>query len=312
MAIDYTTTALLASVKRRGQLPTSDDSLSDADVLALASDELHNYIVPLLMSVREEFFAADADTEAVSGTAAYAIPERAIGMKLRYVRFSTDGSTYPDLVRIEPEDVDQYSSSSGAPAAYYLRGNDVVLVPAPSAGTLRLGYFRRPNRLVLPAACAKLDRAHTDATQIMTYDAPATFVTGVELDFISGTPGFDSLLDGVVITDDAGFPTSFDIASGVTAATGDYACLAGESPIPQIPVELRPLLEQRTVVAACDALGLTQKKDAAEKSADRLETKALTMITPRDEGANRKVINRHAPGWTRGFGARRYRVNRGY
>lgn len=294
---DYTVTALLASVKRRGMLPATAEALSDDDFLEFANDELQTYIVPLLLSTREEYLVTYADTTTVANQANYDLPTRAIGGKLRSVLLSDGSGAFYDVPRIEPERVDDYSLT-GAPVSYYLRGNEVILVPTPTAAlTLRLGYFRRPNRLVTAAECAVV--ATASATDVTTSAAvPATFVADAELDFVKATPGFDGLQEDVAITL-VSTSTAFRIDENASSdiAAGDYVCLAGESPIPQIPVELHPLLAQRVVVRALEALGLQEKQAAAEATAERMRVAVTGLLTPRVEGSARKIVNRHAPGF---------------
>jgi hypothetical protein len=141
---------LAEAVRRRGMLPPgSPENITDDDILAFANEELQSYIVPLVLSVREEYFVAVLDTNVVADQAAYDIPSDAIGLKLRSVQLSNGTGGYYDLPRVEPERVDEYGAL-GAPQAYYLRANSVMLVPVPTAAgaTLRLAYFKRPGLIV--------------------------------------------------------------------------------------------------------------------------------------------------------------------
>src|SRR5688500_16338008 len=126
MAYAYTSDELIAQVKRRGMIPSSENTLTTTDYLSFINDEIQTFIVPLLMSVREEFFVANSTSTIVSGTANYPIPTRAIGAKLRNV-LMLNGSVYEPLERLEPERVARDGTTSGTPEGYYLEGNDVVL-----------------------------------------------------------------------------------------------------------------------------------------------------------------------------------------
>lgn len=292
----YTADELITQVKLRGMIPTSSNTLATADYLSFINDEIQTFIAPLIMSVREEFFVTYADQTIVSGTAAYSIPSRAIGAKLRNVLL-LDGSTYRPLPRLEVETLAVGSTSPGSIEGYYLEGNNVVLYPTPgSAGTLRLSYFIRPNRVVASTAYTTVNSKTATTVSIGT---PSTaFPTAATYyDFIKPTAHFECHAIDQSATRSLGTLT---IAAGVptAVAAGDYVCLAGEAPFPQIPVELHPLLAERVVVRALQALG-DPKVEIAMASADRMRTAALTLLTPRSEGSSRYVINYNAPGFGR-------------
>jgi hypothetical protein len=297
---DYTVTAMLASIRRRGFIPATSEALSDDDLIEFANDELYSYVVPLVMSVREEYFVTTKDLTLVSGTEEYDIPERAIGGKIKSVLAVDSSGSFADLPRIEPERADDFATAGG-PMAYYLRGSRIHFVPAPtSADTVRVSYFARPSRLVPVDEVATVQSINGGRTTVTTTATiPTGFSDSLTYDFVRASPtGFESL----------GLDSALSVAIGTTITlngstvpddivAGDYVCLSGESPIPQIPVELHPLLSQRVVVRACEALGQQEKQAAAEATAERLRQSALTMIGQRTEGAARVIVNRQAPGF---------------
>src|SRR5690606_8653031 len=73
-------------------------------------------------------------------------------------------------------------------------------------------------------------------------------------------------------------------------AVGDYVCLAGESPVPQIPVEFHALLAQEVVVKVLEALGKSTKD--AKDDLKTLKENLPNLITPRVQGESRRVVNR--------------------
>lgn len=80
------TSDLLTDVRRSGMLPDSAPSgVSDADILAAASKEMWSRLVPLVLSVREEFYVQQSTQALVANQQLYRIPPRAIGTKLRDV-----------------------------------------------------------------------------------------------------------------------------------------------------------------------------------------------------------------------------------
>ena len=305
MANPYTADALLLpALKRRGMLPNTSETLADADYYALANDEMQSYIVPLLMKAREEHLIQTSEITLVSGTDTYAVPYRAAGGKVRDVWIaSSTTSGYKQLQRIEPERVGDYASS-GSPSGYRFEGNNIVIMPSPgtSAGTLRVKYHAVPNRLVAVSACAVVS-SYVVATKTITTVAtvPSTFGATVALDIVRGKPGFDSLSqDNIAVSAATTSIVTTDALSsqilGGTASTGDYVCLAGESPIPQIPISLHPLLAQRVVYRSLEAMG-DPKAAGALASCQELERLSLTLLSPRSDGSSRAVVNRYGPGF---------------
>ena len=49
----FTTTELLASIKRRANIPTASGVFGDAELLSMATEELRSYIVPLVRKERD-------------------------------------------------------------------------------------------------------------------------------------------------------------------------------------------------------------------------------------------------------------------
>lgn len=303
MANAFTTTVLLLpALKRRGLLPSTVETLANSDYLELADGELQAMIVPLIMSVREEYFVTTLDTTLISGTASYNIPPRAIGGKLRDVLISDASSGFRQLDRIEPERVGNYGSTSGGPIGYKLEGNYVVMVPSPgsNAGTLRQTYFIRPGRLVESTGAGEI--TGIAGSVITCSNVPTTFTTSLRFDLQKGTPGFQNLaIDRAIsaVTTGAGGTVTLSAAPPSELVIGDFVCLANESVIPQIPVEFHPLLAERVVFKALEALG-DPKAVVAKQVADEMSTRALTLATPRSEGSARVIINPYGPGWGRG------------
>lgn len=293
MAIDYTVTGLLASIRRRGMIPTSSEALADSDLIALANEEMHGYVLPLLMRTNEEYLVSYSDLAITASDARYSIPERAIGNKVRDVLY-LDGGTYRSLSRIEPEFADQYGDDTGTPSAFYLEGHEIVLLPTPSeASTLRVKYYKRPGDLTttFTFVSAFVDPDYTVGS--------TSGFTDQDVDFVSADSPFQPVYSAIPI--EVRSATAFEPADPVTSALvlGTYMVPAGDSPFPQIPAELHPLLAQRVVVRALEALG-DPRVEAAAKRCDQVKQDALALLTPRHEGTGRKVINYNGPGWRRG------------
>lgn len=150
----YTSQGLIDAVKRKISIPISQNTFSTDDILAFANEEMMISQVPSVMSFHEEFFVWSIQFPLVPNQSNYPIPERAVGMKLRNIIFKDQQGNTRDMTRIQPEDANYYergSSNSESVHKFYLRGNDVVLVPTVAdnpTGSLVMDFFLRPNQLV--------------------------------------------------------------------------------------------------------------------------------------------------------------------
>lgn len=301
MANAFTSTDLLASLKRRGFIPSSANFTS-SDFFKVVDDEMQTYIVPLLMSVKEEYLVTTESVAVTAGTNEYFVPERSIGGKVRDVQLS-DGTGYYSLKRLEPSEAGEVSTSVGSTEYFYMQGNKIIIVGTVTTGTMRVKIYQRPNRVVATSAVGEITAINT-GSGVVTITVPSTFTTSVTYDLVRGKPGFDTLAKDLTASAVGGASITFtpaDLPSGL--AVGDYVCLSQESPIAQIPVELHPLLSERTTATVLHALG-DVKAAESYKIAEGMEKKLLPILTPRTEGANRVVKNKFGVG--RGRNYRRY------
>lgn len=295
----YLVDSLVENVRTRCMLPSSDESYSTARLLQLMNDEQGTFVAKLLMSPREEYLGTYEDQTTSSGKAKYRVPKRAIGNKIKFAAIVDGEGKAPPLKRIEPERRHEYALS-GTPEAYMFNGSYVELVPAPTGTqTLRIFYFQRPNRLVESTAAGIITDIDTGTGEVTVEAVPetGTFTDDVTYDLVRGTPGFECMALDLAASDVTGDVLTFD-ASDLPddLAVGDYVCLAGETPIPQLPVEIHALLAQRAVVKALEAAGDPKVKFAKEDLKEMYQD-AKSLLSPRAEGTPRKVINRNGPGW---------------
>jgi hypothetical protein len=300
----YTASYLLASLRRRGMIPTaSEESWDEDSLLAMCSEEIQTYIAALMMGAREEWFVKAHDVATVSGTQSYDLPPRSVMSDLRQVLVGSDPN-WIVVQRIEPKQAYGayygYSNSyTGYATGYYLQDTQLVLIsPAASGQTLRMLYFRRPNRVVAESQCGRITAISGNAVTIDSADVPTDFDTSATFDFIKATPGFDTLaMDQTISAINTGTGVmTFVSTPPATLRVGDYVALAGTSPIPQIPVELHPLLAQRVVVKVLEADG-DPKLPMAQRALEEQRASALTLLTPRTQGDAQYLINFNGPGF---------------
>lgn len=297
---DCDTLQLAEDVGERGSLPENDLRFSTAKILKAATLELREGVAPLLSVSRAEHLVYPYTVPVTIGTAEYRMPPRAVGGSLRDVVFiGTDGN--PQRMRqLSMDEVEQIggTDATGTPDRYYVRGYNVRLVPIPNVtGTLSIPYYARPNKLVLPSQAIPIVEVNENSTTVtltLEYDDPSALVpfpyNSPFLDVVRATPGFETL-----IPNGANFsPTN--LGGGLVTITfnkseltsqgpenGDYVCLPGQSPVPQIPVELHGLLAARTARRLIKATG-DDRWQALEADVRELEDMAMNWLAPRVSG----------------------------
>lgn len=184
MANPYLTSDdLVATVQRKISMPLTQNTFSYDDILAFCNDEMFTAQVPTIMTYHEEYFVFRDAVAIVPGQERYAIPTRAIGMKLRDVKWQDSNGNLFDMSRVNPEDKAFYQVNIGTSqtiSKYYIEGNDLVLLPAltlTNSVTMFFYYFLRPNQLVANSRAAIMT---SFANQIITLNssiAPMDTVT---------------------------------------------------------------------------------------------------------------------------------------
>jgi hypothetical protein len=314
----WTTTDLLADVRRRAMMPAAQTlGTTDADLLEHANNEMASRLVPLVQSVNEEFYVQTKDVGITSGVGAYRFPDRNSGGKLRDATYIL-GATQYNLARIEPERLTQWIlNASGSPAAFYLEAGALNLIPTPSGGgTVRMKYYVRPGRFTSTASDYGVITGvtYTGANSVtLTWSGGMSLSNGALADVIAFRPPFEYLLADATVSGAAAGTATLTISSPTSPppdfsrniAVGDYVTKRDLSPILQLPVELHSLLAQRVVCAIMESFGYGERLQMAEVLAQRLEQAALKLISPRVDGAPRKQrgilanFGRSGLGWWR-------------
>ena len=286
---------LISDIQTGAMLPTASSlTFSTTQLLRMADRELQSGVVPLMMSVREEYFVTYLQQAIQTNVALQQIrlPYRAIGQKVRQMNLVPDalGDYWP----IPQLSVDDRESNL---AGYWVEGNLVWLFNPMGnwvAPTIELVYYLRPNRLVSPSTAVGVITAVNGTTfQLTVAAAPATFTSTALYDVVRARPGYDCLMMDAAATVAGNVLTFNSLENEI--AVGDYVCLAEESPVAQIPPEMHPVLAQRVIVKVLEAVGDTQGMQAAQSKLAELQESALTLITPRNDGSQKRFANRSSP-----------------
>jgi len=309
MALRYDSATLLDSIRQAAGLNSvQTDGNDDEDLLKLVNERMRDTVMPKLMQAREEYGIRSVRV-ALGSVSRYRIPHRAMGNKLRDLIYS-DGSTRSYLPRIVREDIDLYTDpGSGTPDGWYLEGNYVQLVPIQGSytGFLEMAFMVRPS-LMVPIAETRTISALALSSKQVTLSAtpPATFVDGAKIDIHSFESGAEiKLMDLTQVGAPAGsvitFLETIDGSSFGTMApaVGDYACLAGESALPQIPEDMIPTLIGSVALFRIGADGDPKVQILGPLLTEQMKA-ADVLLSDRVEGRPRRVQGwrRQIQGWS--------------
>ncbi len=304
--MSVTTARLLRGVKRRITVPANQVLIDDSGMLELADDVMRDFMVPLIMSTRQNYFVVTNDVSVVESQALYDIPYRYLARGLRDIKYSGDGTDTGiyDLTQIALEDAHLFATE-GQPSGFFFMGDQFQLLPAPinDSQFIRLYGEIPPSLLVQVTAAAHVTGISIGATEtvITCSTVPTTMTAGVEVDFIQGKSGSRLLAMDIGITNVAGSQLTFgvdDVPS--TLVVGDWISIAQTSPVLMMPDECQPVFEtkicERITYAIGDFDGST--KLGSEASVQQAALKQL--LEPRIQGEPTKIVNRH--GLLRGRG----------
>lgn len=295
MAIDYTTTGLIAGIKRRGSIPTSQALFLAADFIALLNDQLFSVILPLIHRVRQDYFLTFTDTAFVANQAAYTIPTRAAGVMLRDVVTLDSSGNEGGLTNLGIAGVKNNNGLlNNSNFGFYFKDNKIILYPTPATTdlSLRFKYERRPNLLIPVTSAGLIQSVDVNNRQVTMTATPSGFTTSKLYDLISNIPPFISLGDDLVVTNIAANVVTFSAALPDGLAAGMYVCEMGESPIPQLPVEAHFLAEQLACVKCLEAMNDKAGLEKAKTAADKMLADFEDMIAPRVDESPEKAVNR--------------------
>jgi hypothetical protein len=286
---DYTTIGLLANTKRRTAVG-SGEGLTTAVLLEVLSEQLRTYIPAFLKGLREEFIVAELNITVTS--AVVPLPPRACGAAFRTIGWLHSDGRVEQLTRIEPERRNDWSDSGDHPTGFMFQGNNAILIPAVSTGTLVVSYQERPGQLVLPTSCARVLR-YDDNSTLTVSNLPSGITTDALCDIVSATPNFVMLgmdLEVAQSTNIGGGEWNVEftdpLPTGINA--GDYISLAGETCIPRLPMEAFDLLAQAAAFQVASNSG-NERLPAYANALKMVREQVALVLSPRADGSSRII-----------------------
>lgn len=298
MAKPLTTSKLIDSVKQRAMLPTNSKTFSDDDLVGILNEEMDTGIVPEVLKQHEEYYTVSEDQPFVEGQTRYRIPYRAIGNKLRDVAYIDTNGNFYELSRISLEELSDYQNDNNfsLEEVFYVEHNEIVFPrKEKSGGTLRMYFHLRPNSLVLEGQVSVITAINRVSGIITVSSLPTSFNSAPVMDFVASKS--PNRIEGYDIQPISVNTENKEVEFNVGdipeyLSIGDFICLAQESPVPQIPVEMHTMLAQKAAIFCLEALNDTEGLSNAQRKMERMERDIDTIINNRVEGAPKKIVNR--------------------
>jgi hypothetical protein len=314
MARNLIASKLIDSVRNRAMIPDDTTVYDDNAILDILNEEIDVGLLNTLLTLHEDHLTTHKNVP-LTASKRYIIPHRAIGNKLKDLVF-TNGEDIYELSRVDLTELSDYSydgQSSSGNNLFHIEGDEVVLINShySSYANLRMYFNLRPNKLVLESKCAQISSIDR-STGIIQFDSlPKEFLELTEFDFIQNkTPNKILSVDNVVVSVSVINRTVTVSPDTIPSrlSVGDWVCFPEESPYPNIPTEMHPLLAQRAAVYILEAMGDSESLNNARGKLKQMEMSIQKILDDRVEGAPRKIKNRFG---TMGNNIGLYRQNRG-
>lgn len=302
----WTTTQLLAEIRRVASVPSASTATgyTDADLLVHADAALQGIVAPMVANARDEHAVHTVDVAVAAGQATTRLPPRVAAGRLRDVTvLSSDGQTYINVPRFEPEDIAGLRSgnlASPLSVSVVVQGGFLRIFPQPtSAMTFRISYVRTPSPFALVSTCVAVTGFTPGATQLTVAHA-GTLVTS-PWDFVLVSNG-DSLADSApYVVPSLGSTTFLNTAmspmfSNIQAELnryrdeGVYLCPAGTSCIVPLPDMASGLLAYHAAINLQQAIGDLEASARTERIAQRMTEQLLPLLSERIEGEPQTIV----------------------
>lgn len=301
MARPLKSTKLIKSIKRKAMIPEDQDTFDTEDFLEMINEEIQMHALPHLLQVHEEYLVYPIDVPVVEGKQAYDIPYRAVGNKLRDAHFvDANGEMLSELSRVSLEELSdhQYSNSSNYTGLFYVQNNKIIIIgSAPQTNaSLRLYIYLSPSDLVEEKDVGVITSIDRNSGIISMSNFPTDFSTTTEFDFVThkNPNTLVSYNLNIISTDSVTKSLTMNIEDiSEDLKVGDYICKVEETPVPQLPSELHPVLAQRVAIACLESLNDTEGISNAQRKLMESEKATWDLVDNRVEGANQKINNRH-------------------
>lgn len=304
---------LVESIRNRAMVPDDSSVYTDDNLLDIANEEIDVQLLDKLLSLHEEHLTISVEITR-NDEGIYEIPYRAVGNKIRDIALIS-GSTIYEMTQVGIGELSDFSVDNEAYTngfdKFYVEHNKLKLIhPSRSYEKVRIYYHIRPNFLTKVEKAAVVSTIDIDdnANEVTFCFAstPKAFSSTQLFDFIGAktpnkikaydiSPKEDG--DGNLLIDTNGNTVIFNLSDVQSflddIVAGDYICVAEQSPVPNLPTEMHPVLAQLVAVHVLEAMGDTEGLANAEKRLNKMFASVMQLVDDRVELAPRKIRPRN-------------------
>lgn len=286
-----TSTSFISNVMQLCSLPASQTRVNTSAFYYFSNRKMKDTIVPVIHSLNQEYFVWKTTTAIVANQTQYELPSRAFGRKLRELKLVNTAGGTSNLPQVSIERTQFYRTGS-LPAAFYMYGDVIEIVPTPTATgySLQLWWFLAPGDIVTPSEAAVVVSVTDDDVTVSS--VPSQITNGAVVDFIQASGAARYLEINKTITGIAGNVISFaadTVPDGLAA--GDYISLAGKSPVIQLPEVAICYLETLTAMEILGAISDYEGQGRLKETRDEQKTNMLNALAPRIDGEVIPLVN---------------------
>ena len=297
---------LIDSVRKRTMTPDDTSIFTDQDILDIVNEELDAQVLMDLLALHEEHLTVHIDIPK-NADGVYDIPYRAIGNKIRDVSLVSTSDYIYELSQISIGELPDHNGITSYDAyldRFYVESNQIKLInPSRSYGAVRIYYYIRPNVLTKVQEAGIISSIDSTSNPgFVTFGLSQVgkkFSIDETFDIVGKrTPNKIKEYDIQPTTLNTGNAGSItfnisDIPNLKEIIVGDYVTLAEQSPVPNIPTEMHPVLAQAAAIHLLEALGDTEALGNAQMRMEKMSKSVQSLVDDRVELAPKKIKPRH-------------------
>lgn len=291
---------------------------TQAIVLNELNDKLGSAFEDIVVKARAGYWLHEYVYTTVANVARYRIPARAIvgGLEKVEIAAAASGQPFNKLEEIPQSIIQNYEGQSpGFPYVYTVQGDQVEIVPVPTAGmALRLTYYIRPSRLV-PSQSDPNGTQRGKITSIASIGSRIVTVNALPFDQSLTVPAaITSALQSVDIVHPDGWHelslvgatqtiSGLNITIGGSDSlgdvqVGDYVRVADQTDWPCLPDDFHRALADCAAIKILYELHMLEKAQALELSNGYDLQRFKSLLQPRVKSDPKVIpVMRRSRGW---------------
>lgn len=306
MAKILTGDKMIESTRSRTMTPDDTSTFTDDRILDILDEEMSAQVLNKLITLHGENLTVSVDIPR-DASGEYTFPYRAVGNKLRDVSL-INGNVVYELAQVSIGELPDFSYANDSDSfldKFYIENNKIKLIqPSRNYASIRIKYYLRPSYLTKVEQAGVVSSIVTDTvanTVTMALSSVGKNFTLTDKYDIVGhqspnkIKAFD-LVPNSLTTGTTGIIVFNldDLSDELTdLQVGDYVALAGETPVPNIPTEMHPLLAQAGAIQLLESMTDTEALTNAIKRFDKMTTAIQELIDARVDLAPKKIKPRH-------------------